>query len=165
MGGSQAAVAGLLAGLLAAERTGRGRFVDVSMTHEVWRHAVIARHEDAVLGVASVGPGRSLLAQGVACYGIYRTADGRHLAVGALEAKFWTALCEAIGRPEWAQRHWSQGEMPGSVDARVTRVALADVLERRSLAEWMAVFEPVDCCVTPVLHLDEVAQHPWLQTN
>lgn len=162
LGGSQAAVSGLLAGLLAAQRSGRGRFVDVSMAHEVWRHAVIARFEARVLGVEATGAGRSLLAQGAACYGIYRTADGRHLAVGALEPKFWAALCAAVGRPEWTARHWSRGEAPGSDAARATRDELAALLATRTMADWMAVFEPADCCVTPVLRLDEVPGHPWL---
>jgi alpha-methylacyl-CoA racemase len=163
LGGTQAAVNGILAGLLGAQRTGIGRFVDVSMTHEVYRHAVIARYEAAALGSHAVGAGKSLLAQGVACYGVYRTADGRLLAVGALEAKFWTALCDAAGRPDWAARHWTRGEAPGSARALATRDELAALLATRTLAEWMAVFEPADCCVTPVLGLDEVESHPWRQ--
>jgi alpha-methylacyl-CoA racemase len=165
LGGTQAAVNGVLAGLLGAQRTGRGRYVDVSMTHEVWRHAVIARHEAAAIGVPNTGAGKSLLAQGVACYGIYRTADGRHLAVGALEAKFWAALCEAVGRPEWAERHWSRGEMPGSPGAMQMRAQLAALFETRPLAQWIEVLDPADCCVTPVLRLDEVPTHPWMQTG
>ncbi len=84
MGGTQAAVSGLLAGVIGAQRSGRGRFVDVSMTHEVWRHHVLAR-----ITLQSTGrvppPGRDLLSGGAPCYGIYRTADDRHLAFGALE--------------------------------------------------------------------------------
>jgi alpha-methylacyl-CoA racemase len=163
LGGTQAAVNGILAGLLGAQRTGRGRHIDVSMTHEVWRHAVIARHEADAIGIDATGAGKSLLAQGVACYGIYRTADGRHLAVGALEAKFWAALCEAVGRPEWAQRHWSRGEMPGSAAAVQMRQQLAALLATRTLAQWLEVLDPADCCVTPVLRLDEVAEHAWSQ--
>jgi len=163
LGGTQAAVNGILAGLLGAQRSGRGRYIDVSMTHEVWRHAVIARHEADAIGVGATGAGKSLLAQGVACYGIYRTADGRHLAVGALEAKFWAALCEAVGRPEWAQRHWSRGEMPGSPGAIQMREQLAALFATRTLAQWLEVLDPADCCVTPVLRLDEVPSHPWMQ--
>lgn len=162
LGGTLAAVSGLLAALVGAQRSGQGRFVDISMTHEVWRHAVIARTEAQSLGMVPAR-GRSLLNGGAACYGVYPCADGRHLAVGALEPKFWQAFCEAIGHPEWGVRHWSRGEAPGSAEAVATREALAALLRTRPMAEWAAIADPVDCCVTPVLRLDEVPDHPWMQ--
>ncbi|MEY2728876.1 MAG: hypothetical protein RL584_2 [Pseudomonadota bacterium] len=162
LGGTLAAVSGLLAALVGAQRTGQGRFVDISMTHEVWRHAVIARAEAQSLGLVPAR-GTSLLNGGAACYGVYRCADGRHLAVGALEAKFWQAWCEAIGHGAWATRHWSQGEVPGSEQALHTRTEMARVLAQRPMAEWAAIADRVDCCVTPVLRLDEVPDHPWMQ--
>ena len=159
MGGTQAAVSGILAALLAAQRTGLGRFVDVSMTHEVHRHHVLARITLAATG-RTPAPGRDLLSGGAPCYGIYRTRDGRFLAVGALEAKFWRALCTAVGRPEWAEQHWSRGLGPGSAESMALRSELAQVFESRRLADWVAVFDTVDACVTPVLRLDELVGHP-----
>lgn len=159
LGGSQAALSGLLAALLAAQRSGRGRFVDVSMTHEVLRHHVLAAATLATRGRVPP-PGRDLLSGGVPCYGVYRTSDGRHLAVGALELKFWQTLCEAIGRPDWARRHWSLGESAGSERAMALRGELAAIFEAQSLAHWLALLDPVDCCVTPVLRLDEAQRHP-----
>jgi crotonobetainyl-CoA:carnitine CoA-transferase CaiB-like acyl-CoA transferase len=162
LGGTLAAVSGLLAALVGAQRTGQGQFVDISMTHEVWRHAVIARTEAQSLGLVPAR-GTSLLNGGAACYGVYRCSDGRHLAVGALEPKFWQAWCEAIGKPEWAVRHWSRGEQPGSAQALQTRQMMADLLAQRTMADWAAIADPADCCVTPVLRLDEVPDHPWMQ--
>jgi alpha-methylacyl-CoA racemase len=159
LGGSQAALSGLLAALVAAHRTGQGRFVDISMAHEVMRHHVLAAATLAATGRVPP-PGRDLLSGGAPCYGVYRTADGRHLAVGALELKFWQALCEAIGRPDWAKRHWSSGEMPGSEAAIGLRGDLAATLAEQTMAHWLALLEGVDCCVTPVLRLDEAQQHP-----
>ncbi|MBX3607858.1 MAG: CoA transferase [Piscinibacter sp.] len=159
MGGTQAALAGVLAALLAAQRSGQGRFVDISMTHQVWRHHVLARVALAATGRMPV-PGRDLLSGGVPCYGVYRCADDRLLAVGALELKFWRALCEAIERPHWAAQHWSLGQAPGSPAALALRSELADLLATRTMAEWADRLEPVDCCVTPVLRLDELAAHP-----
>lgn len=159
MGGTQAALAGVLAALLGAQRSGRGRFVDVSMTHQVWRHHVLARFALESSGRMPV-PGHELLSGGAPCYGVYRCADGRLLAVGALELKFWRALCEAIGRPHWAAQHWSLGQAPGSAAAMALRSELAELFATRTMAEWVALFENVDCCVTPVLRLDELPQHP-----
>lgn len=53
--------------------------------------------------------GADLLSGGDAGYGVYATADGRHMAVAPLEAKFWDVFCEALGRPEWKTRHAARG--------------------------------------------------------
>ena len=159
MGGTQAAVSGVLAALLAAQRTGVGRFVDISMAHEVLRHHVLATFTLQSTGRTPM-PGRDLLSGGAPCYAVYRTADGRHLAVGALELKFWQALCSAVGRPEWGQQHWTRGLAVGSPASMALREELAQLLGTRTLEHWTAVFEQVDACVTPVLRLDETLRHP-----
>lgn len=159
MGGTQAAVSGMLAALLAAQRTGVGRFVDVSMTHEVWRHHVLARFTLEATG-STPAPGRDLLSGGAPCYGVYCCADGRHLAVGALELKFWRALCEAIARPQWSQRHWSLGLAPGSAASMALRAELSALIATRTMADWVEHLAGADCCVTPVLRLDELPEHP-----
>lgn len=159
LGGAQAALSALLAAVLAAQRTGRGRHVDISMTHEVMRHQVVVR--TALEAQGRVPPaGRDLLSGGAPCYGVYRTADGRHLAVGALELKFWQSLCKALGCPQWERRHWSLGEAPGSDAALALRAELQTVLASQPLAHWVQLFDSVDACVTPVLRLDEALRHP-----
>ncbi len=159
MGGTQAAVQGILAALLGAQRTGRGRFVDVSMTHEVLRHHVLAGMTVTRTGKAPPR-GRDLLSGGAPCYGVYATADARHVAVGALELPFWQRLCEVLARPDWATQHWSLGLAVGSAEAMALRAELVQVFKSQPLAHWAALFEPVDCCVTPVLRLDEALAHP-----
>jgi alpha-methylacyl-CoA racemase len=159
MGGTQAAVSGILAALLGVQRHGLGRFVDISMTHEVLRHHVLAGIAVERTGRAPV-PARDLLSGGIPCYGVYATADGRHLAVGALEWQFWQRLCQAIGRPEWASQHWSRGQAVGGEAALALKRDLAQLLRAHTLAHWVQVFEAVDCCVTPVLRLDEALEHP-----
>jgi alpha-methylacyl-CoA racemase len=159
LGGTQAAVSGILAGLLAAQRSGQGRYVDISMTHEVWRHQVIVRLTLAARGCAAA-PGHDLLSGGVPCYGVYRTGDGRALAVGALEFKFWRALCEAVGRSQWTKRHWSFGQQIGGDDAMALRKELQALLMTQPMAHWATLFEAADCCVTPVLTPEEARDHP-----
>jgi alpha-methylacyl-CoA racemase len=158
-GGTQAAVAGLLAALLAAQRTGRGRHVDVSMTHGVHEHNLLARLAVQATGRSPM-PGRDLLTGGVPCYNVYRTSDGRWMAMGALELKFWRAACEVLGHPEWGERHWALGQVVGGEDAMALREAVAAVFATRSQAEWTAAFEAADCCVSPVLRMDEAMRHP-----
>lgn len=158
LGGTQAALSGLLAALVGALRTGQGRYVDISMAHEVWRHLVVPRVGLAVTGRAV--PGRELLSGGSPCYGVYRTQDGRHLAVGALEHRFWLRLCEAVDRPAWAPQHWTLGLPVGSAEALALRDALAELLASQPLDHWAALFDAADCCVTPVLSPEEAARHP-----
>ena len=159
MGGTQAAVSGILASLLGAQRSGRGRFVDISMAHEVLRHHVLATCTLQSAGRTPT-PGRDLLSGGAPCYGVYRTADDRWVAVGALEPKFWTALCLAMERPEWVSRHWTTGLAPGSAASMALRAELAALFAGQPLDHWTRHFEAVDACVTPVLRLDESLAHP-----
>ena len=101
--------------------------------------------------------GEDLLTGGVPCYGVYETADGRHMAVGALEEKFWVLLCTTLGRADLIPGHLATGEE----GARV-RAELAAIFRGRSQREWVEVFDPVDCCVTPVLRLEESLRDPQL---
>jgi crotonobetainyl-CoA:carnitine CoA-transferase CaiB-like acyl-CoA transferase len=99
--------------------------------------------------------GADLLTGGVPCYGVYRTADDRYLAVGALEPKFWEILCATIERPDLALH----GLAIGDQGARTKR-ELAAVLAGKPMAHWAPIFAAADCCVTPVLRLDEALTHP-----
>jgi alpha-methylacyl-CoA racemase len=78
--------------------------------------------------------------------------DGRHLTVGALEPKFFSRLCELIGRPELAERQLVAGEQ------EALAAELASVFSHRPLAEWLALFDGEDVCVGPVATLAEAAE-------
>ena len=108
LGGALTPLVGLLAAVIDARATGRGRQVDVAMTDAVLAHAVfplagmLARH-------APPPRGADLLSGGVPCYGVYPTADGRYMAVGALEWKFWELLCDTLERPDLKPFHLAFG--------------------------------------------------------
>ncbi|HTN48094.1 MAG TPA: CaiB/BaiF CoA-transferase family protein [Burkholderiaceae bacterium] len=157
LGGALAALSSLLIALLAAQRTGRGRWIDVAMSEALLVHHFFPHTELDAGGVPEAGS--TLLTGGVACYRTYECADGRHLAVGALEYKFWRAFCHATGLDELASRHWSHGEMPGSAAARETIARVAARIRTRAMAEWAAAFADVDACVTPVLTPAEALAH------
>ena len=157
LGGALSSLSALLIALLEAQRTGRGRWVDVAMTeallvHHFFPHAELDAGHDPIAG-------ETLLTGGAACYGVYETADGRHLAVGALELKFWESFCDAAGLADLRTRHWSHGEVPGSSAAQETIARVAEQLRRRSLAQWLDIFANVDACVTPVLTPAEALAH------
>jgi alpha-methylacyl-CoA racemase len=157
-GGALWSATAILAALVGRQRTGRGAHLDISMTEGSL--ALLA----AELGNLDCGAhptrGSEALNGGVACYGIYRAKDGRYLAVGALEPKFWIALNQAIGRPPNA------AELVGNAEAQAKiRGELAAIFATRTAAEWHAHLEQHDCCVEIVLELDELSAHPLHQAR
>jgi alpha-methylacyl-CoA racemase len=138
--GGLAAVAEILAALYERTRTGRGGHVVVSMTHGVHRFVAHRLGGDPV---------PRLLTGGLASYGIYPTADGRHVTLGALEERFFARACELLGRPELASRHYD------ATAQEELAVALAAAFGARPLAEWLEVFDGEDVCVGPVATLEE----------
>jgi alpha-methylacyl-CoA racemase len=158
LGGALTALSSLLMALLAAARSGVGSWIDVAMTDAVLVHHFFPHAEhDAGHDAAAE---QSLLTGGVACYRVYRTADERELAVGALELKFWQAFCDAAQLADLRERHWSLGEEPGSAAARETISRVAAQLSTRTRDGWMSLFDGVDACVTPVLTPAEALASP-----
>ena len=152
-GGALAAAARICAALVQAKTTGVGSFVDVSMTHEVAGLNIIAEH---ALALDAARPrGEDWLTGGWPCYAVYRTADERFLAVGALEEKFWHVLCDAVHKPHLKALGNSEG-----IAAMRVKKELADYFAVQNLAYWTEIFDALDCCVTPVLTLAEAKQHP-----
>ena len=154
LGGAASAAIGILGALFGAARTGRGRYVDVAMADAVLAHEVVALGALADGGRVAAR-GDDLLTGGVPCYAVYETRDGRWLAVGALEAKFWRALCRTIGREDLVAAQFATGEA-----GERAREALAAVLATRKRDEWTSVFAGVDCCVSPVLTFAEALADP-----
>ncbi|HSV34130.1 MAG TPA: CaiB/BaiF CoA-transferase family protein [Ramlibacter sp.] len=154
LGGTMVAVMGILAALFDANRTGQGRHVDVAIADGVLAHAVLPLA--ALNQHGAVAPsGQGTLTGALACYGVYRTADERYLAVGALERKFWDPLCHRIGRPALCKLHRS-GD--AATEQRL-RQELAALFASQPLTHWSALFADGDACVTPVLRLDEALEH------
>ncbi len=159
LGGSQSAVQGILAALLAVKMGGPGRFVDISMTDAVFAHNIMPLLAFNYYG-KTAAPARDFLTGGVPCYNVYRTKDHRYMAVGALELKFWEACCDVIGRQDLKTRHWSLGQDIGGDDAMQVKSELEAIFATRTQQEWNQAFETADCCVTPVLSTEEAIHHP-----
>ena len=159
LGGAMNAATGILAALFDAARTGIGRYIDIAMTEGSLINNIYALH---ALETHSATPkrGKALLTGGMPGYSVYATKDGRYLAVGALEQKFWAALCEALSRPDLVAGRFAQGSEGESV-----RRELAATFATRTQAEWIARLENVDCCVTPVLTLDEALEDPQVRAR
>jgi alpha-methylacyl-CoA racemase len=156
-GGSLFAVVGILAALYERERTGRGRFVDVSMTEGAMAFIHLQLGARLAAGPVSVPlrRGGELLNGGAPCYGVYRAKDGRYLAVGALEPKFFEGFCAAIGRSDLA----ASGHDMGEAGARA-KTEIARTIASRTSAEWVQRFRAVDVCVELVLEGEEIEADP-----
>lgn len=149
LGGSVDAAMAILAALFDAQRTGRGRYVDVAMADGALAHNIFPLHMLQMRG--GIAPrGSDVLTGGVPCYGVYATRDGRYMAVGALEAKFWRELCGVIGRPDLEAKQLATGK-----EGELARREVAAIFAARTQAEWVERFTDTDCCVTPVLSLGE----------
>ena len=162
-GGSAMACIAVLAAVFEAQRTGQGRHLDVSMVHGLHAHLVMpcatATLLQPLLG-RRPGAGEDLLNGVLPCYNLYATQDGRHLAVGALEFKFWKVACEVFGRADWVAQHWQRGQLPGSPECAALRGEVAQLVASHTLAYWSERFAQADACVTPVLTLEEAQAHP-----
>ncbi|WP_201544030.1 CaiB/BaiF CoA transferase family protein [Psychrobacter immobilis] len=162
-GGSDTAVIALLAAVFSAQRTGKGRHVAVSMTHSLYQHLIMPKATGKLVASFSgknPKPQHDFLGGLLPCYRLYKTADGRHMAVGSLELKFWQGLCEVLELPELKSKHWQMGVMPNTKDSQEAAQVVADTFASHELAHWQQVFESADVCVTPVLTLEEAKVHP-----
>jgi crotonobetainyl-CoA:carnitine CoA-transferase CaiB-like acyl-CoA transferase len=160
LGGTMMAVMGMLAALYDAARTGRGRHVDVAIADGLLAHAVLPLA--ALNQHGHVPPaGQGTLTGALACYGVYRTADGRFVAVGALERKFWDALCLRLERADLAPLHRSGN----AATEEHVRAELAALFAAQPLSHWSALFADGQACVAPVLRLDEALAHPHFRAR
>ena len=153
-GGGMLMALGVLAALLERQRSGLGQVVDAAM---VDGSALLAAfiHGLHAAGVWRDERGVNLLDTGAPFYDTYETSDGRYMAVGALEARFYGELVKGLGL--------AGEELPGQHDTAawpVLRARFTEVFASRTQAEWTAVFEGTDACVSPVLPLAEAPGHP-----
>jgi alpha-methylacyl-CoA racemase len=145
-GGALMAAFGIMAALRERERSGEGQFVDVSMADGSlsWLAMIAARYFcDGQVPVR----GEPELSGGLICYRPYACSDG-WVTLGALEPKFWQAWCRGVEREDLIER---QFDRPGSeAHAEVERIFLG-----RTRDEWQEFATHNDCCLEPVLELDE----------
>ncbi|MFK0067418.1 CaiB/BaiF CoA transferase family protein [Streptomyces sp. NPDC091046] len=154
-GGSLYLVVGVLAALHHARESGTGQVVDAAIVDGT-------AHLSAMIhGMLSAGGwqdrrGANLLDGGCPFYGTYETADGRYMAVGALEPQFYAEFMRLLGIPELAPARDDMSRWPE------LRAAVAARFKSRTRDEWTAVFADSDACTAPVLTLREAPHHPHL---
>ncbi len=155
-GGSMLLVVGVLAALWERERSGRGQVVDAAMVDGA---STLLAMVWSLLGAGAWADerGANLLDGGAPFYDTYTCADGGHVAVGALEPKFYAELLTGLGLAgEGLPQQYDRAGWPELRDR------FAAVFATRTRDEWAAVFDGTDACVAPVLTLHEAPDHPHL---
>jgi crotonobetainyl-CoA:carnitine CoA-transferase CaiB-like acyl-CoA transferase len=146
-GGAYPAVMSISLALLERARTGRGTHLDISMTANLFTLQYWALGEGLGAG-RWPRPNEGLVTGGSPRYRLYRTADGRHLAVAALEDKFWNAFCDAIGLPKDFR------------NGRSTQEKVDGLIGSKSASHWEAALAGLDTCCSVVVSPEEAVAHP-----
>jgi crotonobetainyl-CoA:carnitine CoA-transferase CaiB-like acyl-CoA transferase len=144
-------VINILLALRSRDRTGQGTHLDIAMTDAMFTFAWYALAIGHARGRFPAS-GEMRLVGASPRYQLYPTKDGRLVACGALEDKFWTAFTTAIGL--------ATEFIDDEKDARATRHAVAKIIASRSADEWRPVLAKADCCVTVVAPLSEALRDP-----
>ena len=156
-GGLQAALA-ITTALAGRASTGQGTYLDVSVAEGVLWLMSLAVDEQLALG-GDVKPGHDVLSGRYACYATYEASDGRWLAVGAIEGRFFSNLCQALGCPELAGSQYEDDAQPAIRDA------FARAFATQSRDAWVENLAGADTCVAPVLEVAEVADNPQFRAR
>lgn len=158
-GGALFLALGLLAGIVAARDSGHGQVVDAAIVDGV-AAMMTSLNGLRAGGVFATARQASVLDSGAYFYDVYACADGRHLAVGAIEARFFRSFLARLGLgpddlpPQEDRSRWDEG-----------RARLRAVFATRPRDHWVAVFADSDACVTPVLSLEESFADPHLRAR
>jgi alpha-methylacyl-CoA racemase len=153
-GGGMLLAFGIASALVHVARTGEGQVVDAAMVDGA------AIQLATTLGMRAQGrwtgePGANMSDSGAPYYEVYECADGRFIAVGAIEGPFWADFLKLLDLPpDTVPPRDDRAQWPAG------KAALAEVFGRRTRDEWAALFDGSDACVSPVLSLDEAPLHP-----
>ena len=158
-GGSMLALVGITAALYERERSGKGQVIDAAMVDGV---SLLAQMMWTMKSTGALRDRREsfLLDGGAPFYGCYETADGRYVAVGAIEPQFFAALLDGLGL--------SPGDVPGQLDRDSypeMRAVFTQRFASRTRDEWARTFAGTDACVTPVLTWSEAASDDHLRVR
>jgi len=155
-GGGMNAVIGILAALFARQRSGAGRYVDMAMVDGLMTMMFLTVDDYLTTGVVP-SRGETLLTGRYPCYNVYETKDSKYLSVGAIEPWLYENLCRCLGREDFIDHQYAEGEKRDDIFA-----AFREIFRTKTRDEWTAELMPAETCVAPVLAVDEVARNEHL---
>ncbi len=152
-GGGMYGVIGILMALHARHRTGKGQYIDISMTDGAMSLLSLVLSIKQFTG-QPVKRSDSILSHRYACYNTYETADNRYLSLGAVENRFWKNICEYFQKPEYITAQYDDGR-------RLEIIAFMRAkFKEKTLDEWCSALDGLDFCWGPVRNLDEALEDP-----
>lgn len=155
-GGSMNAVIGILLALHVKEKTGKGQYIDISITDGMTNFLMLPYFFNRLLGRT---PQRSneLLSHRYACYNTYETADGRFISIGAVEHQFWKRLCEHFDVPEYIGLQYDDGHREVIIDF------MRKTFKKKTVAKWDKEFADIEVCYAKIQNLEEVMNDPFFK--
>jgi len=156
-GGSLNAALGILAALIRRERTGAGQYLDVAILDGLAPFLALTMSQYMADGQLT-RRGESLVGGGYAFYNVYETADGKFLALGALEEKFWIEFCKAVGREDLIEEQFAPAPRQDELIEEVRAI-----IRQKTRQEWVDLRSQYDTCFSPVNNLEEALQDPQIQ--
>ncbi len=153
-GGALYLALGIVAGLLEAQKSGKGQVVDAAMVDGA-ASLMTAIYGLKAAGVWSGGRGENILDTGAHYYEVYETSDGKYVAVGSIEPKFYEELLELSGLKGQELPHQNDRNAWPAMKERLTRI-----FKSKTRDEWCRIMEGSDVCFAPVLSMEEAPQHP-----
>ncbi|WP_342234504.1 CaiB/BaiF CoA transferase family protein [Inquilinus sp. OTU3971] len=153
-GGSLMASTAILAALIARGRTNKGQLVDVSMHDGTMTWLSLHAADQFFAGIEPKGGERPFIGQ-APCYNIYACADGKHVALGIIEAHFWHRFCDAVGLPDLKDRQWPTGR-----ECEEHKRRISDLFASRTRDAWLAALAEADIPLGPVLSIEEAFADP-----
>jgi crotonobetainyl-CoA:carnitine CoA-transferase CaiB-like acyl-CoA transferase len=158
-GGGMHGAIGVLAALMARERTGRGQFVDIAMTDGVY--SLLVSHLSTYFATGMVPRrGETLLDGGAHYYNVYETKDGKWMSIGSIEPWFYANLCKALGREDFLPYEFAEGKKREEI-----KQGFRDLFKTKTRDEWFDILTQHDICVGKVYDLDETAADPHLRAR
>jgi crotonobetainyl-CoA:carnitine CoA-transferase CaiB-like acyl-CoA transferase len=154
-GGMSAAI-GILAALMARVETGKGQFVDVSMTDGVVALMSMWINPHLAYGLA-FERGDTMFTGHYAWYNVYQTKDGKYISIGAFEPWFYANLCQLLGRDDFIEHQFAEGEKREEISQYFKQTFLT-----KSRDEWVEILRQKDTCVAPVYSTEELVSDPQL---
>lgn len=152
-GGGMNAVVGILLALQARHRTGKGQYIDISMTDACVALLHLALDFQQMTGQVAE-KSDSILSHRYAFYNTYETKDGKYLTIGALENRFWKRLCEIIGKPEYAELQYDEDKREEITGC------LRQTFKSKTLDTWKEELGDMDICWSPVNSIPDVLEEP-----
>ncbi|MBI3328777.1 MAG: CoA transferase [Nitrospinae bacterium] len=158
-GGGMHAAIGVLAALMARQRTGRGQFVDIAMADGVY--SLLVSHLSTYFATGMVPRrGETILDGASHYYNVYETRDGKWISIGSIEPWFYANLCKALGREDFLPYEFAEGEKQEEI-----KQAFREIFKTKTRDAWFEILSQRDICVGKVYDLAETEADPHLRAR